>query len=107
MANSSVSLTQPEARKENKLSLRGYREHSYNQIKKQQQDGFTVLFKEEFPEMSKRPLPYSDRMLLPVNNFLKDFTHIEEDFREELTSNRAAIIPIEQALESAHMEENY
>jgi hypothetical protein len=106
MPNSSVSLVQPEALKKNKLSVHGYLGQSYTQAKKQLEER-TAVFKPELETFDQAVGSCADRMLLRVNNFLKDFTQMEEDFLAELHTNKVNVIPIEHAIASGKMEENY
>jgi len=74
-----------------------------------------TVIKEEFLEIYDKAGTYLNKMVLPVNNFLKDFTQIDAEFQGELRkeiqpvttpTSSANIVPIEQAL-SGFMEENY
>ncbi len=70
--------------------------------------GLLTMIKEELRDFREQAI---DHMSQPVNNFLKDLSQIEMEFRRELESlqtnnHRANIIPIEQALQSS-LEQNY
>jgi hypothetical protein len=96
--------------------------HSLNSVIRQSykhiQEGISVI-KDEFVgiygNISDRASTYFGIIALPVNNFLKDLSQIEDEFRNELSKEAFAfnaaplnknIIPLERALDSC-MEENY
>lgn len=87
---------------------------SYSQAKKQLQDGMHLL-QDEFRDFRDQAEACIDYMSQPVNNFLKDLSEIDQDFRREVdrdslqfnaTTPRGNIIPIDQALKGC-MEQNY
>jgi len=109
-----ADVFKPETATENLISINSVLKQSYNQAKKHLHDGMSTI-KEEFLEIVDTAGDYLHRMVLPVNNFLKDFTQIDAEFRQELNKDVikltpaggcGTIIPIEQAL-SGMMEENY
>jgi hypothetical protein len=75
------------------------------------QDSMTVI-KDEFLDAYDKTASCINRMMLPVNNFIKDFTQIDTEFQAELSKDatfrtpRPNIVPIEIAL-NGYMEENY
>jgi hypothetical protein len=112
MTNSLTSVVKPDVLDENKVTIHSFLRDSYTQAKKQLKDGVS-FFKEEFSAMYDRADQYIDRMLLPVNNFLKDPKQIDSELSQEISPESTElvcldgkIIPVEQAL-SQPMEENY
>ena len=63
---------------------------------------------------SLQPAPWMENMAGPVNNFLKDPSEMEKEFRREVDTDavefrpysRGKIIPIDEALKGC-MEQNY
>lgn len=110
MTNTAASVVKPDVLKENMLTINSFLRQSYNDAKKSVQDGVT-FFKEEFSSIYDRTGSYLNRMLLPVNNFLKDLaqidTELEQEENREMAINKITnIIPIEHAAKGP-MEENY
>ncbi len=112
----SATVFNPESLSENVISFNSVIRQSYTQAKKHLQDGITVI-KDEFIGIYDKAEAYFNIIALPVNNFLKDLTQIEAEFRQELKNEpdqytetitilTCNIIPIEQAMNS-RMEENY
>lgn len=119
MTNSSMSVVQPDVLNENKMTIHSYLKQSYDEAKKQWEDGVTFIqdgvsfFKEEFSAIYDKTGQYIDRMMLPVNNFLKDMTQIDSELKQEISKESAElicldgkIVTIDQAL-CQPMEENY
>ncbi len=87
---------------------------SYTHAKKHLQEGVTFV-KDEILDIYDKAGNCLSKMVLPVNNFLKDLTQIDEEFRRELNkqslqanlaTNAGNVILMEQTL-SGYMEENY
>ena len=112
MTNSLISVVKPDVLEENKLTIHSFLKQSYNQAKKQLEDGVS-FFKEEFSAIYDKTGQYLDRMVLPVNNFLKDLKQIDSELIQEISSESTEIFflngritTIDQAL-TLPMEENY
>lgn len=107
MRSTSVSVVKPEVRIENKKSINGFLRDSYSYARKNIQEGVS-FFKDELHSASS----YLNRMMLPVNNFIKDLTTIDTEIKqaehptEPAASGYGHLVPIEQALRTP-MEENY
>lgn len=88
-----------------------YLAEAYSDGKREIADGL-LHFKEEFSHYKESRDKYTNLLLLPVNNFLKDFTQIDKEFLEELTKNEFCIclngemVPANEVL-ARPMEENY
>lgn len=111
MENKTSSIVKPGILSENMFSISSYIKQSYNLAYKQVQGGVNFI-KGEFSGLYDKTTDYINRMTLPVNNFLKDIADIEEDFRRELGIDGGippapGIVPINIALASGPMEENY
>ena len=107
------SVVKPEVLSENMLLINSFIKQSYSQAKKQVQDGMSFI-KEEFTSLYDMTTNCLNRMALPVNNFLKDISQIEAEFRRELRiiedPNKASspgIVHINIAAATGSMEENY
>jgi hypothetical protein len=106
MTNSFSSVVRPHILKENMQSIVSFLKYSYESAKKNIQDT-TSFFKEEFTFFYDKTGTYVNRMLLPVNNFLKDLTQIDSELNEEINKEQKEfIVPLEKAVKSP-MEENY
>jgi hypothetical protein len=119
MSKSSMSFVQPDVLNENKMTIHYFLRQSYDEAKKQLEDGFSLIqdgvsfLKEEFSAIYEKTGQYLDRMILPVNNFLKDITQIDSELKQEirkesteLISLNGRMVSVDQAL-SQPMEENY
>ncbi len=113
MGGPSTDVFKPEAGREN-LSINSVLKQSYKQAKMHLHDGMNTI-KEDLLELYDLAESQLRRMVLPVNNFLKDQSEIDAELRQELNKDMiritppagaGTIIPIEQAL-SGMMEENY
>ena len=104
---------------EDKLTVNSFLRHSYDQAKKQLEGGVSFIqdgvsfIKDEFSAFYHETGHYLNKMVLPVNNFLKDLPQIETEFQEEISKDSTQIIclngnmvSVEHAL-SLPMEENY
>jgi len=112
MDKSTLSVVKPDVLSENMLLINSFIKQSYSQAKKQVQDGMSFI-KEEFSYLYDKTTTCLNRMTLPVNNFLKDITQIDAEFRRELnitetdTKSTPEIVPISIAVATGTMEENY
>lgn len=115
MSNLSLTILQEETPVVEKP---GMIKQSIDQVKNIMQDGLNVIqdsmtvIKDEFIGIYDKTASCINRMMLPVNNFIKDFTQIDAEFQAELSKDaafatpRPNIVPIEVAL-NGYMEENY
>jgi hypothetical protein len=108
-----LSVVKPEVLTENSQLFNSLIKQSYKQAKKQVQDGMSFI-KEEISSLYDKTTNCLNRMALPVNNFLKDISQIEAEFRRELKiigdpDNRSSdgIVHISIASATGSMEENY
>ena len=103
------SVVNPDVLTENRHSIHSFLRNSYAAAKRQWMDGVT-FFKDEFSSIRDMTGSYLNKMMLPVNNFLKDITEIESELQQE-KSNRvttgSAVIPVEIAAAISNGEENY
>ena len=119
MTRPSNSSVQQETLNNNRVSINSFLKDSYNQAKKQLgegvlfiQDGVSYI-KDEFSDIYDKTGHYVNRMVLPVNNFLKDLTQIDTELRQEVCKESAQfltldgkLVPVDQVLLQP-MEENY
>jgi hypothetical protein len=100
---STLNLIQPQQVAETMQSFNERVHQSYIHAKKQFQEGVTVI-RDEFNSMYDKAGSYFTRMVLPVNNFLKDLSQIEKELQLELSKERLqaghSVIPV-------YLEENY
>lgn len=103
-----VSVVKPEVLVENKLTINTFIKESYTQAKQQVQGGMHYL-KDEFNGLYDKTSGFIHQFILPVNNFLKDFNQIENEFRLECGVIPAlpCHVPVAVAILSDEMEENY
>ena len=119
MTNQPTSSVQPEVLNENRKTIHSFLSESYTHAKKQIGEGMHMLqdgmsfIKDEFSAIYDKTGHYLNRMALPVNNFLKDLSQIEQELLHEvskesqqLISMDGRLVPVEQVL-SQPMEENY
>jgi hypothetical protein len=92
MANLSLSIFKQDALPENLPALNNMLQQSYTFAKNQLQNGATMIhdginvIKDEFLEMYDKAGSYiTNKVVLPVNNFLKDRSQIETELQLELT----------------------
>ncbi len=110
MTTANLSAVQSAIRNNNRLSIHSFLRQSYQQVNKQVKESISY-FKEEFRSMYEHAETCFNNMMLPVNNFLKDPTLIEKEFRQlayniPVSNTCCTIVPLEVALLSP-MEENY
>ena len=93
---------------ENMQAIHSFLRQSYDTAKKQWADGVS-FFKDEFSTLRSRTGTYLNRIVLPVNNFLKEVDQIDSDIQKEKTNSRnmPSIIPVEIAAAISSGEENY
>ena len=119
MTNPLLSVVQPETLNENKHTIHSFLQQSYDQAKKQLEGGVSLIqdgvsfIKDEFNALYDKTGHYLNRMVLPVNNFLKDLTQIDTELQQEsgqgtphLIPMNGVMLPVEQVL-NCPMEENY
>ena len=119
MTNSLNSVVRPDVLDENKMTIHSFLRQSYNQVKKHWEEGVTFIqdgasfFKDEFSAIYNKTGNYIDRMMLPVNNFLKDINQIDSELKQEISKDSTELVfldgrmvTVDQAL-SLPMEENY
>jgi hypothetical protein len=92
MANLSLSIFKQDALPENLSALNNVLQQSYTFAKNQIQDGASMIhdginvIKDEFLDIYDKAGSYiTNKVVLPVNNFLKDRTQIESELQLELT----------------------
>jgi hypothetical protein len=92
MSNLSLSIFKPDALPENLSGLNNLFQQSYSHAKKHLQDGASMIhdginvIKDEFLDIYDKAGSYiTNKVVLPVNNFLKDLTQIETELQLELT----------------------
>jgi hypothetical protein len=93
---------------ENMQAFQSFLRQSYDTAKKQWDDGVS-FFKDEFSTLRNRTGTYLNRIVLPVNNFLKEVDQIDSELKTEKVnfSNGSAVIPVELAAAISSGEENY
>ena len=119
MTNPAAPPAQADIVPENKMTIDSFLKQSYNHAKKHLQDGVAFIhdgasfIKEEFSAMYDITGDYLHKVVLPVNNFLKDLTQIETELQQEVSrestpfiSLQGKLVPIDQVL-AGPMEENY
>lgn len=119
MTNLLNSVVKPDVLDENKMTIHSFLRQTYNEAKKQWDEGVSFVqggvsfFKEEFSSIYNKTGEYFDRMMLPVNNFLKDIKQIDSELTQEKSKESTELVfldgrmvTIDQAL-SLPMEENY
>ncbi len=116
----SASVVKKEVLEDNKQTIHSFLSESYSSAKKHLDDGVQLIhdgfsaIKDEFSSMYGKTGEYLTRMASPVNNFLKDFSQIENEMLAEFSkagsqpmmSMDGQLIPVEQVLKRP-MEENY
>lgn len=119
MTKQGNSVVQPEVLNENKMTINSFLQQSYDQAKKQIEGGVSFIqdgvtyFKDEITALYDKTGHYLNKMVLPVNNFLKDLTQIDSELQQEISKDcqqlmslNGQMVPVEQVL-SQPMEENY
>jgi hypothetical protein len=80
--SNALTLFKPEGQQEEFVSFNNVLKETYTQAKKQLQEGVNV-FKEEFTGMYDKAGSFLHRIAMPVNNFLKDFSQMDAEFKLE------------------------
>ncbi len=113
MEKSSNSLHNNNVLTENRLTIHGFLSDSYQHAKLHLQEGVSYL-KDELFSIHDKSTCYINRMLMPVNNFLKDISDIENELQQELSKEtthclciNGQMVPAEVVLITQPMEENY
>ncbi len=97
---------------ENIMTIHGFLNDSYQQAKQHLSDGVS-FFKNELFSFQDKSTSCINRMMLPVNNFLKDITEIETELEKELVKETTHCLCIDGQMIPAEvllmqpMEENY
>jgi hypothetical protein len=102
MPDTIINLPSAEVKVDNPSSFNEVIQQSYSAAKKQIQEGVTII-KEEFVTMYETAGTYLQRMVLPVNNFLKDLTQIDKELQVELIKEKIC----SGELNCNSLEENY
>jgi hypothetical protein len=118
MPNTLTNVVQTAILENNKPTINSFLKQSYEQVKKQFGTGVSYMqeevyfFKEDFSSFYYESGQCLNRMLLPVNNFLKDSLQIEKEFLEEISKEsphymlmNGKMVPVENVLLMS-MEEN-
>ena len=112
MQHTPTNATELEVASETTITFHSFMLGSYNQAKKQLEDGVCFI-KEEISFMYDKTSICLNRMALPVNNFLKDLTQIEAEFQHEQYKEigqyiclHGKMMPVDEVLLQP-MEENY
>ncbi len=101
-------------------TIHSFLKKSYYEAKKQLENGVIVLengalfFKDEFSALYQETGQFINRMLLPINNFIKDFVQIETELQKEMSLESShqylwmdgELLPVEEVM-AKPMEENY
>lgn len=114
-----TSFVKPDVLKKNMLTINSFLKETYDEAKKQLEKWVSLIqegasfFKEEFSAMYHETGQSINRMLLPVNNFIKDITQIETELLKEVSIESphyllmdGEMVPVEKVLERP-MEENH
>jgi hypothetical protein len=106
------SKVDPEVLRENKMTINQFLRESYTKANQRWQHGVS-FFKHEFFALRRSTRKQFNRMLLPVNNFLKDGSRIESELQVELNKEpkqhivlEGRMVPVGDVLEGP-LEENY
>jgi hypothetical protein len=106
------SIKTPEVLTENNPTMHDYLKQSYQHAKKQIGSEITRI-KDDFSDMFNHAGHYVNSMVLPINNYLKDFNQIEAELSQEIykedthyMSIDGQLVPAEHVL-NRPMEENY
>ena len=112
MKNKTLFPTKLNSVNESMNSLYDFIKNSYNEQKEKINEGVSFL-KEGLSDVIDKTRSYVNIFTFPINNFLKDFTQIEEEFKKETTKNEqycicleGEMVPESEVL-SRPMEENY
>lgn len=78
-----LSTVAPEVLLENRMTIHQFLRETYAEANQHLQDGVS-FFKQEFSALHRHTRKQVNRMLLPVNNFLKDRYRIDTELHLEL-----------------------
>lgn len=84
-----ISFVEPEVLQKNMQTIHSFLKETYNEAKKQLGKGISLIqegasfFKDEFSAIYHETGQSINRMLLPVNNFVKDIRQIETELLQE------------------------
>jgi hypothetical protein len=109
--NQCASFVQPDVLEKNMTVIHNFLMGSYTEVKKQVESG-TSFLKEEFSAFSYETGQCINRMLLPVNNFIKGKEEIDKELLKEMSiaspdylAMDGKMVPVEKVL-AGPMEEN-
>ncbi len=115
---SNTSFVHPAILEENMIRINSFLKESYNEAKKHLEGGLSILqhsssfFKQEFASFYYGTGQCINRIILPVNNFIKDINQIDAELFDELTNESQFCLKIEGKMVPAEvvlnmpMEEN-
>ncbi len=119
MPNTLTSVVLPEVLEENKITIDSIIKQSYEQVKKQTEDCVffiqdrVLIINEQFSAFYHETGQCLNKIILPVNNFLKDISQIETELLKEISAvsphyllMNGEMIPVEKVL-TMPMEENH
>jgi hypothetical protein len=112
MKNKSLFPPKLNAVNESMNSLYDFIKNSYNEQKEKITEGVSFL-KDGISDVIDKTRSYVNIFAFPINNFLKDFTQIEEEFKQETTKTEQYCICLEGEMVTESevlarpMEENY
>jgi hypothetical protein len=114
-----ISFVQSKVLKENMQTIHSFLKQSYDEAKQQLENGVGFLqdrasfLKDELSAFYQGSGQCLNRMLLPVNNFVKDLQQIDLDLKKEMSIESphtllmdGEMVPVEKVL-TMPMEENY
>ncbi len=93
-------------------AVQNFVKNALHDTKKEIGEGIS-FFKDGLAEKFHKTGSYINRLVLPVNNFIKDFSQIEQEFEQERVKNSEYCICLEGVMVPASevlkmdMEENY
>lgn len=106
------SVVSPDILADNMLTIHQFLRESYHHTRQHLHEGVS-FFKEEFTDIRIKAGQYVNRMMLPVNNFLKDISQIEHELQSELNNEPDRFVLMEGRMAlvdeilTRPMEENY
>jgi hypothetical protein len=112
MENTALSHVSPDVLAENKLTINSFLKDTYSAARKQVQEGMNFIKEELNGIRDKTANCVNNIVVLPVNNFLKDFSQIEADFGPTRVETVTAVEPMPASMPQVvytneWMEENY
>ena len=112
MKNKSLFPVKLDAVNESMNSIYDFLKNSYQEQREKLSEGVSFI-KEGLSDAIDKTRSYVNIFAFPINNFLKDFTQIEEEFKQETTKSQEYCICLEGKMVpetevlSRPMEENY